>query len=89
MLIPVYTMHLRTVHLCAKLQPSRLNSFWEKCDEKFNGLNIGEKDKWRNKGTNKQQRPEYGIHNTSVNYPPVCQVSILMFENWRERKMKK
>ena len=76
-LILVYTIHLLTVHVCAKFQPSRPHSFWvwEKCDENFKCLKIGEK-KWRNKGTNKQQQPEYGIHNTSVHCPRVCQVSI-------------
>ena len=34
-LIPVYTIHLSTVHMCTKFQPSRPHSSWEKCDENF------------------------------------------------------
>ena len=34
-LILVYTIHLPTVHVCTKFQPSRPHSSWEKCDEKF------------------------------------------------------
>ena len=45
-LIPVYTIHLPTVHVRTKFQPSRPHSSWEKCDEKFQCLKIGEKEKW-------------------------------------------
>ena len=34
-LIPVYMIHLPTVHVCTKFQSSRPHSSWEKCDEKF------------------------------------------------------
>ena len=34
-LIPVYTIHLPTVHVRTKFQPSRPHSSWEKCDEKI------------------------------------------------------
>ena len=34
-LTPVYTIHLPTVHMCTKFQPSRPHSSWEKIDEKF------------------------------------------------------
>ena len=44
-----------------KFQPSRPQSSWEKCDEKFQYLKIGEKEKWRNKMT-KQQQPDSGTH---------------------------
>ena len=37
---------------------------------------IGEKEKWRNKGMNKQQQPDSGIHDTSAHCPCVYQVSI-------------
>ena len=47
-LIPVYTIHLPTVHVCTKFQSSRPHSSWEKTV-------------WRK----------------------------MLFENWRERKMKK
>ena len=70
-LILVYTIHLPTVHLCAKFKPSRSHSFWEKCDEKFKCLKIGEKEKWRNKGMNKHQQADSGIHDTSVHCPRV------------------
>ena len=42
-LIPVYTIHLPTVHMCTKFQPSRPHSSWEKCDEKFYYLKIERK----------------------------------------------
>ena len=53
--IPVYTIHLSTVHVCTKFQPSRPHSSWEKCDKNFQCLKIGEKEKWRNKGTKMQK----------------------------------
>ena len=34
-LIPVYTIHLPTVHLCTKFQSSRPHNSWEKCEEIF------------------------------------------------------
>ena len=34
-LIPVYRIHLPTVHVCTKFQPSRPHSSWEKFDKKF------------------------------------------------------
>ena len=67
-LIPVYMIHLPTVHVYTKFQPS-----WEECDEKIQYLKIGEKEKWRNNGTNKQQQPDSGIHNTSAHCPHVYQ----------------
>ena len=65
-LIAVYTIHLLTVHVCAKFQLSRPHSFWEKCNENFKCLKIGEKEKWRNKGMNKHQQPDSGTHDTSA-----------------------
>ena len=64
---------------------------------------IFEKEKIKNKGTHKQQLPGSGIHHTSTHCLHVYQIStfqasqflikvwqkILIFENWRERKMKK
>ena len=51
-------------------------------------LKIGEKVKWRNKGMNKQQPPDSGIHDTSTNFPCVHQVSTFD-ECWKlERKIK-
>ena len=35
-LIPVYTIHLPTVHVCTKFQSSMPHSSWEKCDKNFN-----------------------------------------------------
>ena len=34
-LIPLYTIHLPTVHVCTKFKSSRPHSSWEKCDKKF------------------------------------------------------
>ena len=42
--------------------------------EKF-VLKIGEKEKWTNKGTNKQQQPNSCIHDRSTNCQHVHQVS--------------
>ena len=43
-LIPVYMIHLLTVHMCTKFQPSKPHSSWEKCDEKLRKKN--EEIKW-------------------------------------------
>ena len=43
--IPVHTIHLPTVDVCTKFQPSRPHSSCEKCDEKFQCLKIKEKEK--------------------------------------------
>ena len=75
-LIPVYTIHLPTVHVCTKFQTSRPHSSWEKCDKKLQCLKIGEKENWRNKGLNMQKHPDSGIHDTSPHCPRVYQVSI-------------
>ena len=74
-LIPVHRIRLPTIHMCTKFQPTRPHSSWEKIDENLQCLKIGEKAKWRNKGTNKQQKPDYGIHDTSTHCPYVYQVS--------------
>ena len=34
-MIPVYMIHLPTVHMWTMVQPSRPYSFWEKCDKEF------------------------------------------------------
>ena len=83
-------MHLPTVHVCTKFQPSGPYSSWEKYDEKFECLKIGEKEKWRNKGMNTQQQPDSGLHDASAHCPRVYQVwrKFLMFENWREEKWR-
>ena len=44
-------------------------------------LKIGEKEKWRYKGTIKKQQPDSGIHDTSAHCPRVYQVSI--FQAWQ------
>ena len=58
-LILVYTIHLPTVHVCTKFQSSRPQFLW-KVTKKISILKIGEKEKWRNKGMNKQQQPDSG-----------------------------
>ena len=75
-LIPVYKIQLSNVHVYTKFQSSRPLSSWEKCEEKFLMFEIGEKEKWRIKGMNRQQQPHSGIHDISVHCPPVYQVSI-------------
>ena len=92
-LIPVYTMHLPTVHVCTKFQPSRPYSSWENCDEKFQCLKIGEKEKWRNKGMNTQQQPDSGLHDAFAHCPRVYQVwrkfLLKIGEKKNEKKKKK
>ena len=49
-----------------------------------------DKEKWRNKGTNKQEQPDSGIHNTSFRCPRVYQVSTLFLKKvWRKLFKKK
>ena len=76
-LIPVYTIKPPIVHVCTKFQPSRPqfqpsrpHSSWEKYDENFQCLKIGEKEKWRNQGKNKSSSliPVNTIH------PPIVHV---------------
>ena len=74
-LIPVYMIHLPTVHVCTNFQSSRPHSSREKW-QKISMLKIGEREKWRNKGTNEEQQPDSGIHDTSAHFPRVYQVSI-------------
>ena len=73
--MPIYTIHLPIVHVCTKFQSSRPHSTWEKCDE-IVYVWKQEKQKWRNKGMNKQQQPDSGTHDTSAYCPRVYQVSI-------------
>ena len=72
-LIPVYTIHAPIVHMCTKFQISRPHSSWDKCDKNYKCLIIGEKEKWKNKGTNTQQ-PDSGIHDTATHCQQVYQV---------------
>ena len=72
-MISVYMIHPSTIHVCTKFQDSRLFtvSYWIKCDKNFIwSLKIGERERereiWRNKGKNKQQHHDFGIHNTSI-----------------------
>ena len=44
-LFPVHTIHLPTVHVCIKFQPSRPHSSGKKFDENFSCLKIAEKVK--------------------------------------------
>ena len=76
-----------------------LRKVWQK---HFNVWKLDRKKKWKNKGTNMQQPPDSGIHDTPTHCPCVFQVStfkasqflrkvwrkILMSENWKERKME-
>ena len=73
-MILVYMIHPPAVHMCTKFQPSMPHSSCEKCDEKLMFENCRER-KMKNKGTNKQQQPDSGIHNTSAHCPRVYLVS--------------
>ena len=66
-LILVYMIHLSTVHVCNDFQYSRPHSSREKW-QKISMLKIVEKEKWRNKGTNKSSSliPVYMIHLPTV-----------------------
>ena len=57
-------------------------------------LKTGEKEKWRNKGTNKQQQPDSGKYDTFAHCPRVYQVSIFYASQfprkvWRKISMLK
>ena len=76
-LIPVYTMHLPTVHAMWIPSFNLLGlTVPEKSVPKIFNVWKFEKEKWRNKGTKKQQQSDSGIHNTSAHCPCVHQVSI-------------
>ena len=72
----VYMIHLPTVHACTKFQSSRPHNSRDEVCRKISMLKIEEKEKWWNKGTNKQQQPDSGIYDTSAHCPHVYQVSI-------------
>ena len=104
-MIRVYTILPPIVHVGIKFQPSRPHSSWETCDERRKILMFEnwKERKMKNKETNKQQQPDFGIHDTSAYCPCVYQASSftasqflrkvwrksVMFENWRERKSKR
>ena len=69
-LFPVYTIHLPTVHVCTKYQPS-MPEVWQKLSMFENWI-----ERKMNKGTNMREQPDSGIHDTSVHCPHVYQVSI-------------
>ena len=47
-------------------------------------LKIGEKEKWRNKGMNKQRHPDSGMHNTSIH----CHLKVLRNDRITEAQGK-
>ena len=59
---PQYCYLRRKTYHELKIRETEKNEHWEK-------------EKWRNKGTNKQQQPDSGTHNTSAHSPRVYQVS--------------
>ena len=67
-LIPVYTIHLPTVHVCTKFQSSRPNSSWGKCDENFNVWKLERK---KNEGRKGQIRAAAWFRYTRY----ICQLS--------------
>ena len=73
--IAVYTIHCICSSCLYCFNFLRLAVLEEKCYENFKCLKTGEKEKWRNKGTNKQQQPDSGINHTSAHCPCVYQVS--------------
>ena len=60
-LIPVYMIHLFTVHVCTKFQCSRPHSFWEKCDENFHLKGYGIID-WQNDSDGRTRQIQYSPH---------------------------
>ena len=74
-LILVYTMHPPTVHVCTKFQLSRPH-IPDKSVRKILMFENSRERKRRNKGTNKQQQPDSGLHDTSAHCPRVYLVSI-------------
>ena len=94
-LIPVYMIHLPTVHVCTKFQSSRPRSSREKCDNKFQCWKL---EKW-NKGINKQQQPDSSIficplsacvpsfNFLGLTVPKKSVTTNFNVEKWRERKI--
>ena len=75
-LIPVYMIHLPTVHVWTKFQSSRPYSSWETCDEKFQCWKLERENNNEIKGwiRNSSLIPVYMIH--LAHCPLVYQVSI-------------
>ena len=67
-----YTIQLITIKLCTKFQNPNPSSCWEIFDEDFS---IGEKEKWTNKGTDKQCVAVLLLHNTTHHYQALYQIS--------------
>ena len=101
-LILVYMTHLPTFYVCTKFQFSRPHSSWEKSDETFQCWKLERKKNEEIKGRIRSSSLilVYMIHlptvQTCTNIQPSgphsswekCDKNILMFENWRKRKMK-
>ena len=92
-------IHLLSTYV-PSINPPGLTVLEKSVTKTFNVfMKIGEEEKWRNKGMNKQQQPDSGIHDTSANCPRVYQVTtiqasqflrnvwrkILMSENWTKK----
>ena len=94
------TLYLAPLKVYTKFEDSGCNTSWEFCDEMF----IGEKDKWTNKGNDKQQHADSLLHNKS--YPTflpnfkilgavvpeksLTQMSLcITLEGWKKGKMEK
>ena len=102
-LIPVYMIHLPTVHVCTKFQSSRPYSSREKCDKKFQCWDLERKKneelmRWINSSSLipvitwyicplSMCVPSFNLLGLTV--PEKRVMKNFNVENWRERKMKK
>ena len=63
-LISIYTVHFAYLKVYTKFENTGSNKSWESVTE----ISIGEKEKWTNKGTDKQYVAVLLLHNTTYHY---------------------
>ena len=64
---PTIHVYLATLEVYTKVEDSGSHRSWEICNRKFDW----EKEKWTNKGNDKQQKTDSLLHNTTV-IPNIC-----------------
>ena len=67
----IYTIHLAYFKVYTKFENTGSNRSREICDRNFHG----EKEKWINKGTDKQYVAVLLLHNTTYHYQALYQIS--------------
>ena len=70
-LIFIYTIHFAYLKVYTKFENIGSNRSWEICDRNF----LEEKEKWTNKGTDKQYVAVILLHNTTHHYQALYIIS--------------